>query len=581
MAHLQLPLAFHIATPSARLRPPAPLRIHRRLSATSGRPRCIPPRLPSAWAPPPALSLAFPPCPGSTASTPAASDTEALAHPHCRVPPLALSDGSRSGGSDGISEGSGCGGGSGGGAPPPPLPPSVGVVIDAATRTPVVVVGVMHGMPASVADVAAVVGGGAGGLGPPAAVVLELCGSRYAALCGREARHSAPVVRGAGGRDSSDGTADGAWGDRGRARLELQPPLPPLPVPAAIPAASGTGAAAAASDGAVPAVVGGLPAGVPSLPTPPAAVAKASPAARFGRIVVRFGSVGAALFAIGLSSLTGVQQAAGMDPGCEFKEAARRAGEVGAPVVLGDNDASVTVRRLYAAFSPLAAVRHFRADAAEAIHRLTTRPARGVSLLGVFGRPRYAVDVGRLLVPMVVVSVLVQLAANALAGGALTSLFGGQGVGPAAGDLVAVSTAVPSLVAASAPSTATVIDDLGLSAGLVANAWLASTSLRFLNTLVTERDEVLYGSLRGSVAAVAPELITGERVVEAGGEVQAAAGDVRPVVAVVGLLHVNGILRRWEAANAEWEAARATDAAPSSTAPLRSEGGGTNGGERP
>lgn len=27
-----------------------------------------------------------------------------------------------------------------------------------------------------------------------------------------------------------------------------------------------------------------------------------------------------------------------MDPGCEFKEAARRAKEVGAPVVLGDND---------------------------------------------------------------------------------------------------------------------------------------------------------------------------------------------------------------------------------------------------
>lgn len=278
-----------------------------------------------------------------------------------------------------------------------------------------------------------------------------------------------------------------------------------------------------------------------------------SPAARFGRVVVRFGGVGAALFAIGLSSLTGVQQAAGMDPGCEFKEAARRAGEVGAPVVLGDNDASVTVRRLYAAFSPLAAARHFRADAAEAVYRVTTRPARGVSLLGVFGRLRYAADVGRLLVPAVAVSVVVQLAATPTGG--------------------------PSLWAP--PTTwAAALEGLGVAAGLVANAWLAGTALRFLNTLVTERDEVLYGSLRGSVAAVAPEWPGGGGgggAAEGGG--QEAATDVRPVVAVVGLLHVNGILRRWEAANAEWEAARAADRLPAA-APLQGDGGGVAGGGR-
>lgn len=341
MAHLQHPLAFHAATPSARLRPPA-LVVHRRPSAASGRPRRISPPLWGAGAPPPAILRPFPPCLGNATSTSAAADAEALVYPHCRVPPLALFDGSSSGGANSSGDGSGSGGCAP--APPPPLPPSVGVVIDAATRTPVVVVGVMHGMPASVADVAAVVGGGAGGLGPPAAVVLELCGSRYAALCGREARHSAPVVGGQGGGGSADGTEDGAWGDRGRPRLELQPPLPTLPVPAAATATAATaataaaGAAVAVSDGAVPAVAGGAPAGVPPLPPPPVAAPKASPAARFGRVVVRFGGVGAALFAIGLSSLTGVQQAAGMDPGCEFKEAARRAGEVGAPVVLGDND---------------------------------------------------------------------------------------------------------------------------------------------------------------------------------------------------------------------------------------------------
>lgn len=42
-------------------------------------------------------------------------------------------------------------------------------------------------------------------------------------------------------------------------------------------------------------------------------------------------------------------------------------------------------------------------------------------------------------------------------------------------------------------------------------------------------------------------------------------------MAVVGLLHVNGILRRWEAANAEWESA------PSAAAPLHGEDGGTSG----
>lgn len=281
---------------------------------------------------------------------------------------------------------------------------------------------------------------------------------------------------------------------------------------------------------------------------------------------MRFGGVGAALFAIGLSSLTGVQQAAGMDPGCEFKEAARRAGEVGAPVVLGDNDASVTVRRLYAAFSPLAAARHFRADAAEAVYRVTTRPARGVSLLGVFGRLRYAADVGRLLVPAVAVSVVVQLAANAVVGGALAQLLGGGGGGGevAAAAAAAATTAVASATPTGGPSLwappttwAAALEGLGVAAGLVANAWLAGTALRFLNTLVTERDEVLYGSLRG----------------------QEAATDVRPVVAVVGLLHVNGILRRWEAANAEWEAARAADRLPAA-APLQGDGGGVAGGGR-
>lgn len=285
--------------------------------------------------------------------------------------------------------------------------------------------------------------------------------------------------------------------------------------------------------------------------------------------------------------MTGVQQAAGMDPGCEFKEAARRAKEVGAPVVLGDNDASVTVRRLYAAFSPLAAVRHFRADAAEAVHRLTTRPARGVSLLGVFGRPRYAVDVGRLLVPTVVASVVIQLAANAVAGGALAHLLaggagGGAGGGAASGDVVAVAavatTMVPSAVS-SLPSMTAVVEGLGMGAGLVANAWLASTTLRFLNTLVTERDAVLYDSLRGSVAAVASERMAGgeEERGEAPDWVHSAVGDVRPVVAVVGLLHVNGILRRWEAANAQWESTRACSMAPPAAAPLHCEDGGTNG----
>lgn len=204
-------------------------------------------------------------------------------------------------------------------------------------------------------------------------------------------------------------------------------------------------------------------------------------------------------------------------------------------LTLGRRQASVTVRRLYAAFSPLAAVRHFRADAAEAVHRLTTRPARGVSLLGVFVRPRYAADVGRLLVPTVVASVVVQLAANALAGGALAHLLvGGAGGAAAAGDMTAVAamatTAVPSAVG-SPPSVAAAVEGLGMSAGLVANAWLASTTLRFLNTLVTERDAVLFDSLRGSVAAVAPERMAEEEggAGETSGGVQAATGNVRPV----------------------------------------------------
>lgn len=342
---------------------------------------------------------------------------------------------------------------------------------------------------------------------------------------------------------------------------------------------------------------------------------------------------------------------------------------------LGHWQASVTVRRLYAAFSPLAAVRHFRADAAEAVHRLTTRPARGVSLLGVFGRPRYAVDVGRLLVPTVVASVVIQLAANAVAGGALAHLLaggagGGAGGGAASGDVVAVAavatTMVPSAVS-SLPSMTAVVEGLGMGAGLVANAWLASTTLRFLNTLVTERDAVLYDSLRGSVAAVASERMAGgeEERGEAPDWVHSAVGDVRPVgtlmlvaggargdgrcycvwhpglsseksactgssrscsertgrldlvcarnitdirlgllwtfrvvcgrsrcapvlgghtrrgggsaVAVVGLLHVNGILRRWEAANAQWESTRACSMAPPAAAPLHCEDGGTNG----
>jgi len=69
---------------------------------------------------------------------------------------------------------------------------------------------------------------------------------------------------------------------------------------------------------------------------------------------VRLGGVGAVLFAIGLSSLTGVLQAAGMEPGCEVKVAARLAEETGAPVVLEDND----VRLLHVAPLPVAEQRH-------------------------------------------------------------------------------------------------------------------------------------------------------------------------------------------------------------------------------
>lgn len=197
------------------------------------------------------------------------------------------------------------------------------------------------------------------------------------------------------------------------------------------------------------------------------------------------------------------------------------------------------MRRLYGAFSPLAAARHFRADAAEAVYRVTTRPARGVSLLGVFGRLRYAADVGRLLVPAVAVSVVVQLAANAVVGGALAQLLGGGGGGGevAAAAAAAATTAVASATPTGGPSLwappttwAAALEGLGVAAGLVANAWLAGTALRFLNTLVTERDEVLYGSLRGSVAAVAPEWPGGGGgggAAEGGG--QEAATDVRPV----------------------------------------------------
>lgn len=343
MAHLQPFLAFHAAVPCARLRPPPSLSVYQPPSATVGLRRRIPLRLRRAWASPPAaaaVAAAARPCPRLGSVATAYPATGAL--PYCRRAfPVTLAGGSPSGGGGGDDRVSG--GDSDGGVPAavpaPPLPPSVGVVIDAETGRGVLVVGVMHGMPASVADVAAVVGGGAGGWPAPAAVVLELCGSRYAALCGREARHSAPVV----GERGGGGGADGAEGEGGgvRPRLELQPPLPPLSAPAAAATAAtmaATGAAVAAADGgAAPAVAVGDPAGVCPPPTLPAAP-KASPAARFGRAVVRFGGVGAALFAIGLSSLTGVQQAAGMDPGCEFKEAARRAGEVGAPVVLGDND---------------------------------------------------------------------------------------------------------------------------------------------------------------------------------------------------------------------------------------------------
>ncbi|OSX72773.1 hypothetical protein BU14_0406s0012 [Porphyra umbilicalis] len=200
-----------------------------------------------------------------------------------------------------------------------------------------------------------------------------------------------------------------------------------------------------------------------------------------------------------------------MDPGCEFKVAARLAGEVGAPIVLGDDDASVTVRRLYAAFSPLAAITHLRGDVAEVLTRLRERPAHGVSLGDVFGRPRYAADVGRLLVPTVTASILVQLAANAVLGGALGQVFGGGGGGVGGGggggDAVATAAAATTAAAAAAmsPSVATVVEGLGMAARLAANGWLLGTTLRFWNTLVTERDACLYGSLRGTVAAVAEE----------------------------------------------------------------------------
>lgn len=225
----------------------------------------------------------------------------------------------------------------------------------------------------------------------------------------------------------------------------------------------------------------------------------------FAQASTRFGGAGPAVVATVLEAVYRLQVVSGIDPGIEFTEPIRRYSA--STLVCGDARATDTVRELYNVFvAPVKSLKDSMTSVQDLVQRIILPPRGGVNMATIFFKdPARLQELARLMTPALFLAVLVSLVGNAGAA-ALESAPGVVG-------LSAWSSAGPLQLAASLFQTLFV-------------TYLIVSTLHFMKVLIADRDRILAKS-----------------ITETAKRLQTENDAPVTVCAVVGLLHVNGILR--------------------------------------
>lgn len=211
-----------------------------------------------------------------------------------------------------------------------------------------------------------------------------------------------------------------------------------------------------------------------------------------------WGGPGPTALAVLLTLVYRLQRFLGGDPGAEFKAALVSSGRI----ICGDASASRTVRRLYRTFlRPGRSLKVFLPALRGLGERLLFPPADGVDMARVLMESRRAKELAKVFVPLLAGVFAISTVAGTGAAATLAVGFGG---------------ATPQVVDA--------FDTLRAIADPILTLYLLVTGLHFIKVLILDRDAVLSTSIRKAARRYksSPDTV---------------------IVAVVGLMHVNGVVR--------------------------------------
>jgi hypothetical protein len=245
------------------------------------------------------------------------------------------------------------------------------------------------------------------------------------------------------------------------------------------------------------------------------------------KLMVKFGGVGPALVAYALSAVYNIQRLTGTDPGVEFKTALRcirvEDSVESCLVVCGDAPASDTIRSLFGAFLPQRALLSLPGALWSTAETLAASTKGGVNIPFVLleGAGARLRELGRVFIPISGIFYLIGLVG---ASGA-AQLHDGLAVTGAATGSLAWSDMLGSLLAL-----------LGTSI----QVYIFIASFAFIQVLISERDAVLAKSIRKAASDLA-------------NFGNPSTGRASVIVAVVGLMHVNGVLRNLKTSSREGE----------------------------
>lgn len=238
---------------------------------------------------------------------------------------------------------------------------------------------------------------------------------------------------------------------------------------------------------------------------PFAANIKARKRKSFAQLKEAFGGAGPAAVAVILEKVYEFQTLVGVDPGIEFVEPIVRFPSD--RVICGDALAKDTVKALFKAFAaPLRSLSDCIYSIKDLLNRVVFPPKGGVRMFSIFLRdPVRLLELFRLILPAGVLSIIIGVIGNA---------------GALALDLAPISgSTTPPLVSLWSSSVASVLQTLLI-------AYFNVSLLRFMKVLIPDRDQVI-----------------AQNIVSAASSFKTARGDPATICVVVGLFHVNGILR--------------------------------------